>query len=198
MIRCFILGYTPSGGAVNVSSYLYNTSTSTGFGYQAPVTMGATDTASTIQAATAAALQTQATLDQVGTLDEFIWPDFPMAHSFANPSRSLDSAFQISTTRDAAVYYSVSVASTLSLTAGQLGSVELRYADDSGFTTNVVTASVSTNGNTGTLTVGLNTVQTSGVIVAGIVPAGKYVKLVSVDTTGTPTQTIVRSQEVLL
>lgn len=118
--------------------------------------------------------------------------------SFAQPSRSLNSSFQISTTRDAIVNYTVDIAATLSLTTGQAGTVALKYADDSGMTTNVVTVQSSVNGNAGTLAIGLGLTQTATAALSGIIPAGKYVKLVTTNTTGTPTFTMRAAQEVLL
>lgn len=122
----------------------------------------------------------------------------PIPHSFANPSRSLNSAFQISTSRDSMVSYTVDIAATLSLTTGQTGTVTLKYADDSGMTTNVVTVQSSVNGNGGTLAIGLGLTQTASCSLTGIIPAGKYVKLVTANTTGTPTFTMRAAQEVLL
>lgn len=116
----------------------------------------------------------------------------------SNPSRSLNSAFQISATRDANVNYTVDIAATLSLTTGQSGTVALKYADDSGMTTNVVTVQSSVNGNSGTLAIGLGLTQTATAALSGIIPAGKYVKLVTTNTTGTPTFTMRAAQEVLL
>ncbi len=118
--------------------------------------------------------------------------------TFTNPSRTLNSAFQISTTRDAMALYSVSIPCALSLTNGENGAVVLEYADDSGISTNVVTVGTVRNGNTGTLVIGLNTLQTYGAQISGMIPAGKYVRLRPVDTTGSPTQAFVSSQEVLL
>lgn len=119
--------------------------------------------------------------------------------SFANPGRSLNgSAFQISSTRDAVVSYSVDVACTLSLTSGQQGTVYLRYADDSGFSTNITEVCRFVNGNTGTLTIGLNLTQNATGTLSGVIPAGKYVKLVTENNTGSPTFTYRRAQEVLL
>lgn len=122
----------------------------------------------------------------------------PVALSFANPTRSLNSAFQVSTTRAAAVSYTVDVATTLSLTGGATGTITLQYADDSGFTTNVKTVQSSVNGNTGALTIGLTLTQTSTAALTGIIPAGKYVKIVTANTAGTPTFTYRAAQEVLL
>ncbi len=94
--------------------------------------------------------------------------------------------------------YSVSIPCALSLTNGENGAVVLEYADDSGISTNVVTVGTVRNGNTGTLVIGLNTLQTYGAQISGMIPAGKYVRLRPVDTTGSPTQAFVSSQEVLL
>lgn len=118
--------------------------------------------------------------------------------SFANPSRSLNSAFQISTTRDAVVSYSGNTTNTLSLSGGTQGTDYLEYADDSGFSTNVMEVGHAVSSNTGTLTLGLNTSQISAWTLAGVIPAGKYVKIRTQNNTGSPTHSLVRSQEVLL
>lgn len=120
------------------------------------------------------------------------------ALSFATSSRSLNSAFQVSASRASFVSYTVDVATTLSLTGGQTGTVTLQYADDSGFTTNVKTIQSSVNGNTGTLTLGLAITQTGTAALTGLIPAGKYVRLSTANTVGTPTFTYRAGQEVLL
>lgn len=120
------------------------------------------------------------------------------ARSFTFPTRSLNSAFQVSVNRDSVVTYAVDVAATLSLTSGQAGTVTLEYGDDSGITTNVKTVQTAVNGNTGILAIGLNLVQTTTVTVTGMVPAGKYVRIRTTNTTGTPTFTYRTAQEVLL
>lgn len=125
-------------------------------------------------------------------------PTVVTAKSFSNSSRSLNTAFQISVTRDSAVSYGVDVSATLSLVTGQTGTVALQYADDSGFTTNVVTVNSAVNGNTGTLAIGLGLTQLTTVTVSGIIPAGKYVRLATANTTGTPTFTFRSAQEVQL
>lgn len=120
------------------------------------------------------------------------------AMSFANPSRSLNSAFQVSSTRASYVNYSVDIATTVSLAGGQVGTVFLEYADDSGFTTNVKEVGRFVNGQTGTLVVGLTLNQTNTAQVQGMIPAGKYVRLRTANTTGSPTFTFRSAQEVLL
>lgn len=117
--------------------------------------------------------------------------------SYANPSRTLNSAYQISSTRAAFVSYAVDISATLTISGGATGTVFLEYADDSGFTTNVVTVNSSANGNTGTLTVGLSLTQTATGTVAGVIPAGKYVRLRTANTTGSPSFTFRSAQEVL-
>lgn len=118
--------------------------------------------------------------------------------SQSSASRSLDTCFQISSTRDALANYSVEIVSTLSLTGGQSGTVFLEIYEDSGCSTGTQEISRITNGNTGTIAVGLSTVQTNAGNVSGYVPAGKYVKLRSANNTGTPTFTYRSGQEVQL
>lgn len=121
-----------------------------------------------------------------------------VANSFANPTLTLNSAAQISTTRDADVSYSVDISCSMSLTGGQSGTAILEYADDSSFTTNVKTVSRGTNANSGTLTIGLALVQVGTANLAGIIPAGKYRRVRTVNNTGTPTFTAQNAQEVLI
>ncbi len=86
----------------------------------------------------------------------------------------------------------------MSLTSGQSGTAILEYADDSGFTTNVKTVSRVTNSNSGTLTVGLALTQVGGSPLSGMIPAGKYARIRTVNNTGTPSYTLTNSYEVLV
>lgn len=116
----------------------------------------------------------------------------------SSASRSLNSAFQISSTRDSLVNYSIDIACTLSLTTGQTGTVFLEIASDSGFTTNVQELGRSVNGNTGTLTLGLNLTQNATSTLSGYVPAGYYCRIRTANTVGTPTFNYRSGQEILL
>lgn len=128
-----------------------------------------------------------------------IFPDITaLSPSVATTTRSLNSAFQVSSTRYAFVSYTVDVAATISLTTGQVGTVVLETADDSGFTTNVSTVQSSVNGNSGSLSIGLNLTQTSTASLTGMVPAGKWVRIRTVNTVGTPTFTYRAGQETLM
>lgn len=110
---------------------------------------------------------------------------------------SLNSAFQISTLQNARVFFPVDITTSLSLTGGTAGNVTLKYADDSAFTTNVVTVMSGQGSNTGTLTIGLALSQVTTVTLAGFIPAGKYVKLITASTTGTATFAARAGQQVL-
>lgn len=126
-------------------------------------------------------------------------PTIPsVTRTFTYPTRTLNSAFQISSTQDAFVSYSVNVACALSLTGGQQGTVTLKYADDSGFTTNVKTAQPCTFSNTGTLVIGVTLNQLATATLSNIIPAGKYAMLSTSNDTGAPTFTEINAQEILL
>lgn len=129
---------------------------------------------------------------------EGLLPTNQMGRSFSNPSLAVNTARQASTTRDALVIASVEIDANLSLSGGAKGTVSLQYADNNTFTTNLKTASVGVNGNTGTLTIGLNTTQAGGGSVVGLIPAGKYYRLFTTNTTGTPTFGTPVIQEILL
>lgn len=114
--------------------------------------------------------------------------------SFTNPTRSLNTAFQPSPTRDCFVSYAVDIACSATVLVGQNGTVFLEYADDAAITTNVVTVQRSSGSASGVLNVA--TVMTASL--SGMVPAGKYIRLRTVNNTGTPTFTYRTAQEVLL
>lgn len=127
---------------------------------------------------------------------------FPFANinnrSYNYPSLAVNTSRQASVAQDALINASVDITSTISLTTGQTGKVSLQYADNTGFSTNVVTVQAATNGNTGSLTIGLNLSQVYTAALSGIVPAGKYYRLVTTNVTGTPTYGTPVIQEVLL
>lgn len=112
-------------------------------------------------------------------------------------TRSLNTAFQVSTTRDAWVSYSVQITVTASISGGQNGDVVLEIASDSGFTANVQTLAISGLGQTYTLAIALQGVQPQTGVVTGYVPAGYYARLRTVNTTGTPAFAYRAGQEVL-
>lgn len=128
----------------------------------------------------------------------FFMGDVLNGRSVSYPSLAVNTARQASTVHDALITASVSITATLSLTTGQQGTVTLQYADNSAFTTNVVSVQASSNGNTGSLAIGLNLGQIVSATVTGFVPAGKYYRLLTTNVTGTPTYGTPTIQEVLL
>jgi len=120
------------------------------------------------------------------------------SRGFSYTTRAVNTCFQASATRDVMVSYAVDIAATLSLSGGQQGTVFLELFTDSGCTTGTQEVTRATNGNTGTLTIGLNTVQTSTARLSGVVPAGMYLRLRTANDAGTPTFTARPGQEVAL
>lgn len=112
--------------------------------------------------------------------------------SGAAVSRALNTSFQISTTQNAFVFYSINEAEVLTLTGGQTGIIQLQISPDNVTFTTIAQFKV---GNTGTLTVGLTLTDEVGSQLSGFIPAGYWVKL---PTSGTGTQTEITGQEVKL
>lgn len=113
-------------------------------------------------------------------------------------TRTLNSAFQISSTRGTMVFYTVKIATTVSIGSNQDGEVILEIASDSGFTTNVQTLSIGQNAQSVSLAIALQSVQTQSAVVSGYVPAAYYTRLRTVNTTGAPAFTYRAGQEILM
>ncbi|AVO22989.1 putative cell-wall-anchored protein [Erwinia phage vB_EamM-Bue1] len=112
---------------------------------------------------------------------------------FNYPTRALNTAFQVSATQDANVNYTVDVSATSLLLGGTTGRVILEYADNAAMTTNLVTVNEAVNGTSGVL----NVVNIGSGNVNGWIPAGKYVRIRTANTSGTAVFTFVRAEEVL-
>lgn len=122
----------------------------------------------------------------------------PAARSQSSATRALNTAFQVSATRWSTVRYSVDISTTVSLSGSQIGRVILEMATDAAFTTGVQSLASFGNGNSGTLVVGLVLTQLCTACLSGDIPPGYYVRLRTVNTTGTPTFTYQVGQEVLI
>lgn len=120
-------------------------------------------------------------------------PSIPSAlsFSFANPTHTLNTAFQLNATTGTLANYTVDVTINSLLTTIQ-GTVILEYADNSGMSTNVVTV------NTATSSIGgiLNIANTGTVTLGGMIPAGKWVRIRTANTAGTPSFAFRSGQEV--
>lgn len=112
-------------------------------------------------------------------------------------TRSLNAAYQVSSTRPAWVTYSVQITVTASLTGGQQGDVVMEIASNAAFTAGVQTVAISGLGQTYSLAVAIQGVQPQTGVVSGFVPAGYYVRLRTVSVTGSPVFTYRAGQETL-
>lgn len=120
-------------------------------------------------------------------------PPSVSAYSQSSATRSLNSAFVPSSTRNVLASYSVDIAATLSLSGGQSGTVFLEISANG--TTGWTTIAQFTNANAGSLTIGLNVTQTNTAMLAGTIPAGYSARLRTANNTGTPTFTYRCGQE---
>lgn len=118
----------------------------------------------------------------------------PVTRTYTNPTRTLNTAFQISATREAMVSYSVDITVGALLIAGTAGRVFLEYANETGFTTGVTVVSSAGTSIGGVLNV--SSLSTANLI--GLIPSGKFVRLRTQNVTGTPTYSFQAAQEVVL
>lgn len=137
-----------------------------------------------------------ATVATTGDYNDLI--NKPSARSKSAVTRTLNTIFQVSSTRDAWVLYSVQITVTASIGGGQNGDVILETATNAGFTTGVETVSISGIGQTLTLAITLNSVQPQTQLVGGFVAQGLWARLRTVNNTGTPAFSYRAGQEVLL
>lgn len=119
------------------------------------------------------------------------------ARSQSSATRALNTAFQVSATRDAQVNYSIQCTITASIAGGQGCDVVLEIATDAAFTAGVQTVGIIGTGQTYTLAVAIQGVQPQTAQVTGYVPAGYYARLRTVNVSGSPTYAYRAGQEVL-
>lgn len=122
----------------------------------------------------------------------------PVTRTFNYPTRALNSCFQISTTQDAEFHYKVDVTTGLSLTTGAQGTVTATSYTNSGCTTGAQAIADGTASQTGTLVIGLGVNQTISAGIDGMLPAGKWMKITTANTVGTPTFAIRTVQSEIL
>lgn len=108
-------------------------------------------------------------------------------------SRALNTAFQPNATRPVLISYNVDISVVSLLLAGTQGTVTLQYADNAAMTTNLVNAASATNSTGGVL----NVANIGTAALVGFVPAGKYVRILTANTAGTPTFTFRNGQETI-
>lgn len=120
----------------------------------------------------------------------------PQTPVYSTPTFSgSTTATKLSATRDAAVSYDYDASLNISVLAGQSVTATLKYADDAGITTNVVTVSSQIASISGLL--GLANTQT--LKVSGRIPANKFRQVTFAVTGSASAPTAIKAaQEVLL
>lgn len=107
--------------------------------------------------------------------------------------------FQVSSARDSMVTYTISIISTATIGNAGDGTVVLEIAPTNSVTAgDWVEVARFRNGQNITLAALLSSVQTANGAVFGMVPAGYYAKLRTVNNSGTPTYGYISGQETLL
>lgn len=107
--------------------------------------------------------------------------------------------FQVSSSRNSIVNYNITIDTSVSLSGNSKGYVALEVAATNSSTpSDWVEIGRTPSGQSGTLVIGLVLNQTGGGQIGGVVPAGWYAKLRSVNNSGTPTYTYNSGQEVLI
>lgn len=198
----------------SVVGYLADsTGTYTG-GYSATFSVTPTDTDSVVAANAQAAMTASLAAQSIPAPDVYTWlmqgmtatasqitaalasytPPLP-TRTISTPTRALNTAYTPSSTLPTLVIMSVEIDASLSLSGGTKGTVTL-LASNNSFSTST-TESVGVNGNTGTLTIGLNTVGAGGGVVMGYVPAGYAYKAVTASSTGTATFSVLATTEIV-
>lgn len=120
------------------------------------------------------------------------------SHSFVTTAAA-GNGFQLSATRDAEVNYSCTIATAATLAAGAVGTIVLEIAaTNSSTATDWKEIDRLTNGQVFSLAVAIGCTQTLASGLKGLVPKGYYLRLRTINTTGTPTYTFNGGQEILL
>lgn len=127
-----------------------------------------------------------------GTTSQYVRGDGTLAtlpsvdsRTFNYPSRALNSCFQISSTKDADFHYKVDVASGTLLSGTVTGTVTATSYTNSGCTTGsqvMADGQASQGAALGVLSVS----QIASVSIDGALPSGKWIKLTTANTFGTP------------
>lgn len=122
-----------------------------------------------------------------------------------SPSHSIQTVaaaangFQISATQDANVTYSTTIVTTATIGGTSSGYIVLEICPTNSATAgNWIEIGRLTNAQSISLALALQSVQTAGTPIFGMVPGGYYARLRSVNVSGTPTYTYNSGQEVKL
>lgn len=113
-------------------------------------------------------------------------------------SRSLNTIFQPSTTKTILAKYDIRIACTASLAGGQEGSVVMEKSLSSTFASGITQAGIIENKNSVSLAIALTAIQEVTLPLVGVIPANYYVRLRTINVSGTPTFTYKDGEETTL
>lgn len=139
---------------------------------------------------------TTTTAGFMSSADKTKLDSLPIAPSHATETRSFNTGFKPSTTRNANVSYSVSISTQVSLAGGQTGEIYLEISENG--STGWFTIAKVSNQNTGSLAIALTLQQNLTFCLSGYVPANWTARLRTNNVTGTATYAYLCGQEVLL
>lgn len=146
------------------------------------------------------ALNLVGTLGQVATVQAngtIGMQDLPAA-SQSSPARALNTIYQAPANSRVLAFYTVNISCVLSLSGGQAGTCVLEACATNTFLSGVITPSSPTFSNTGTLVIGVTLTQINSAQLAGLIPAGFFYRIRTINVNGTPTFTYITGQEVLI
>lgn len=139
-----------------------------------------------------------ATISSIIGLQDVLDSKASSSHTFNYTTRTLNTCFQPSSTRDTIVNYSVDIDTTSTLISGQDGTVTLTFYTDSGCSTGSQVVDSGHSKTTQSLGLTVTLLNGGTVHLGGVIPAGKYAKIVTANTTGTPVFTSRATQETQL
>lgn len=135
-------------------------------------------------------------ITNISQLTNNVWYITGVTITQTGVTRTLNSGFVISNTKNAMVTYSVRINASAALLSPAEGAVILEIASDSGFTSNV--QEVGRIENADSVSIILTLTQSMSSQLMGFVPAWYWTRLRTVQTTGAPTFAWKSGQEILI
>lgn len=215
LLKAFIANYSIAGNNLDVTVFFKSDDGTITAGTSINVGVSYSDTDVTIQANIATAINTFCSNNSLPApiIDWLVTTPTDLAAAIAastpavavinTATRSIvtgtgATGFQVSATRNVFASYSVTIATTATIGGSASGSIVLEVAATNSATAgDWVEVARFTNGQAITLAIALQSVQTLAGQVNGMIPAGYYAKIRSINNSGTPTYTFNSGREIL-